>query len=224
MTEAEAHAWLAERGWMDGGARERLHRVAMLVEEENVRQNLVAASTLPHMWSRHIVDSAQLLNLAGTGVDTGLWVDLGSGGGFPGLVVAALRQAPILLVEMRGLRARFLERCVADLGMTHASVLQTRVERVVLDAPAAVISARAFASLDSTLAVASHLCDQNTMWLLPKGRSAQLELVTASQQWQAVFHVEQSVTDPESAIITASGVKLRYAARPGPKSTRSRKA
>ncbi|CAN5165466.1 hypothetical protein BH10PSE13_BH10PSE13_00680 [soil metagenome] len=224
MTEDEARAWLAARGWLDGVALERLERIAAMVMEENARQNLVAASTLPHMWSRHIVDSAQLLVLAQARADEGLWVDLGSGGGFPGLVIAALRPAPILMVETRGLRARFLERCIGDLGLAHASVLQSRVERVVLDAPAAILSARAFASLDSTLAIASHLCDQNSVWLLPKGRNAQLELVTAGQQWQAVFHVEQSVTDPESAIITASGVKRRYAARPGPKSTRSRKA
>lgn len=224
MTEAEAQAWLAARGWFDGAARDRLERVAALVAEENGRQNLVAASTLPQMWSRHIVDSAQLLRLAGEGASAGLWVDLGSGGGFPGLVIAALRDAPILLVETRGLRARFLELCLAQLGLAHASVAQSKVERTVVDAPAAVISARAFASLDATLGVASHLCDEKTVWLLPKGRSAQLELVTAQQQWQAAFHVEQSVTDPDSAIITASGVKRRYAPRPGPKSARSRKA
>ena len=224
MTEDEARSWLGARGWLDGIALGRLERIAVLVAEENARQNLISASTLPHMWSRHIVDSAQLLKLGGDAAGEGLWVDLGSGGGFPGLVIAALRAAPILMVETRGLRARFLERCLADLGLDHASVLQSRVERVILDGPAAIVSARAFASLDTTFAVASHLCDQNSLWLLPKGRSAQMELETASQQWQAAFHVEQSVTDPDSAIITASGVKRRYAARPGPKPTRSRKA
>jgi 16S rRNA (guanine527-N7)-methyltransferase len=209
MTEEDARHWLAGRGWLDGFAGERLERLARLVAQENERQNLVAASTLPHMWGRHIVDSAQLLALAGSAVE-GVWTDLGSGGGFPGLVIAALREAPIVLVETRGLRARFLEHCVKELGLTHAAIHQSKVERFTLEAPAAVISARAFAALDATLAVASHLCDQNTLWLLPKGRSAQIELVTASQQWQAAFHVEQSVTDPDSAIIVASGVTRRH--------------
>lgn len=219
MTEEEAHEWLAARGW--GGRLPLLERLTALVVAENAQQNLIAASTIPHFWARHIVDSAQLLPLAGD--DAGLWADLGSGGGFPGLVIACLRDAPILLVETRGLRARFLERCIGELGLDHASVRQAKVERVVLDSPAAILSARAFASLDSTFAMASHLCDQNTRWVLPKGRSAYLELATAEQQWQAAFHVEQSVTDPDSAIVIASGVRRRAGPRQGPKSARSRK-
>jgi 16S rRNA (guanine527-N7)-methyltransferase len=224
MTEEEARAWLATHGWMDGAAGARLERLASLLVAENERQNLVAASTLPHLWGRHIVDSAQLLALADArGVDDGLWVDLGSGGGFPGLVIACLREAPIALVETRGLRARFLESCVEQLGLLHAHVKQAKVERVGLERRAAIISARAFASLDATFAMANHLCDGKTLWLLPKGRSAQLELETASQQWQAAFHVEQSVTDADSAIVVATDVRRRHISGTS-KSARSRKA
>lgn len=224
MTEAEARAWLAERGWMNGVAGERLEKLAALLIAENERQNLVAASTIPHLWGRHIVDSAQLLTLADDrGVQEGLWVDLGSGGGFPGLVIACLRPDPIALVETRGLRVRFLEQCIAELDLPHAHVKQAKVERVGLDRRAAVISARAFASLESTFDMASHLCDGKTLWLLPKGRSAQLELESATQQWQTAFHVEQSVTDADSAIVVATDVRRRRTSGTGT-SPRGRKA
>ncbi|HEX7871474.1 MAG TPA: 16S rRNA (guanine(527)-N(7))-methyltransferase RsmG [Sphingobium sp.] len=226
MTEEDARAWLAGQGY-GVDAIGRLDRLVDLVVEENTRQNLISASTVPHMWSRHIVDSAQLLALAlaDRADEGGLWADLGSGGGFPGLVIACLREAPLLLVETRGLRARFLENCLTALGLGHANVKQAKVERVTLERPASYISARAFAPLDRTFDVANHLCDENTLWLLPKGRSAQIELVSARQEWQAAFHVEQSVTDAESAIIVAKGLKRRRHGRSGTgKSVGSRKA
>lgn len=209
MTEDEARAWLLERGWFTGPARERLIRLADLVTAENGRQNLIAASTVSAIWARHIVDSAQLLPLAEAAPADGSWIDLGSGGGFPGLVIACLRDAPITLVETRGLRARFLETCIAELGLTHARVAQQKAEQVRVNAPAAVISARAFAPLDRLFALAHHLSDSETLWLLPKGRNAQLELASAQQEWQAAFHVKQSVTDADSAIIVAASLKRR---------------
>lgn len=221
MTEEDARAWLEAQGH-GAAAVEKLGRLVDLIGEENGRQNLIAASTLPHIWGRHVVDSVQLLHLAGPSVEEGVWVDLGSGGGFPGLVIACLRAAPVILVEARGLRARFLQRCVEELNLSSATVKQERVERVTLDMPAAVVSARAFASLDRTFGMASHFCDENTLWLLPKGRSAEIELVTARKEWQAVFHVEQSVTSADSAIVVASGLKRRHVGVG--KSARRRKA
>jgi 16S rRNA (guanine527-N7)-methyltransferase len=222
MTEAEAMAWLAAQGWADGPAGERLHRLAALVVAENDRQNLIAASTVASIWSRHIVDSAQLLVLArdaqGQGAAeaaaAGHWVDLGSGGGFPGLAIACLRDGPVTLVEVRLLRARFLAEAAAALGLYHVSVVQQKAEAVRLDAPAAILSARAFAPLDRLMASAVHLSGRETLWLLPKGQKAQLELVTARKQWQAVFHVEQSVTDPGGAIVMARSVGRRTPVRP----------
>lgn len=215
MTEEEAKTWLATHGWMEGRAGERLEWLAALLSEENERQNLVAASTLPVLWSRHIVDSAQLLALTeARGDKGGLWADLGSGGGFPGLVIACLREAPVLLVETRKLRVAYLERCAETLGLAHCRVEAARVEAVTLPEPAAFISARAFAPLDKTLAVAEHLADISTCWLLPKGRNAQIELASARKQWQASFHVEQSLTDPDSAIIVADHVRRTGPARP----------
>lgn len=223
MTEDDARAWFFANGYEDD-AMARLSSLVTLVREENQRQNLIAASTLDNIWGRHIVDSAQLLALSDGRDDGGLWADLGSGGGFPGLVIAALRSAPLLMIETRALRANFLRHVIDRLGLTHADVKQAKVERVLLDRPASIISARAFAPLDRTFDVASHLCDEKTLWLLPKGRSAENELATTRKEWQAVFHVERSVTDPDSAIIAASGLQRRYPGSGPQQSARGRKA
>jgi 16S rRNA (guanine527-N7)-methyltransferase len=223
VTEDEAQAWLAGQG-ISEAAMARLALLAELVVAENTHQNLISASTIPQIWARHIVDSAQLLGHVSVMAEDRPWVDMGSGAGFPGLVVACLRENPIILVETRALRVRFLERCIDVLKLSHAHVKQQKVERLELDTPAAVVSARAFASLDRTFAMASHFCDENTLWLLPKGRNAEIELATARKEWQAVFHVEQSVTDADSAIIVATGVGRRHGGSGAAQSPRRHKA
>jgi 16S rRNA (guanine527-N7)-methyltransferase len=214
MTEEEAQAWLAKQGWLKSEAGDRLRAYAVLLLEEADRQNLISAASRDQLWARHIVDSAQLLALAGEGGAKGLWVDLGTGAGLPGLVIACLRPAPMLMIESRALRVGFLQRCVDALGLSHARVVCDKVERMQLDVPAAVISARAFAPMDRLLASAEHFTDSSTIWLLPKGRNAENELEIARRDWQAVFHVEKSVTDPESAIVTLTALSRKTAQMP----------
>jgi 16S rRNA (guanine527-N7)-methyltransferase len=215
MTEDEARAWLDNRGWWQGEAGERLRTYAQMLIEEADRQNLISTGSRTELWARHIVDSAQLLPLAQG--SEGLWVDLGTGAGLPGIVIACLRPTPMLMIESRHLRAAFLERCVAALGLDHARVVCDKVERVHLDAAAAVISARAYAPMDRLLASAAHFTDSSTIWLLPKGRNAEKELEIARRDWQASFHVEQSVTDPESAIVTLTALSRKPAQASAPK-------
>ncbi len=212
MTEEEAQAWLAAQPWYDEQVAQRLYRFVDLVLDEADRQNLISSGSRAEIWARHIVDSAQLLSLADKGA-SGLWIDLGTGAGFPGLVVACLRPSPIMLVEMRPLRAAFLHRCIETLALPHAEVRAMKVERVVIDQPAAVISARAYAPLDRLLSTASHLGDSTTMWLLPKGRNAMREVDALGPDWEGVFHVEQSITDPESAILVGEQVRRKYPVR-----------
>lgn len=206
MTEDEARAWLDSE---IGVSRETIARIETFIGflfEEGERQNLIATSTRDHVWARHIVDSAQLLPLAREAAD-GAWVDLGSGAGFPGLIVAALSPRPVVLVESRRKRIEFLEQAARLLGVTaHVIVLGGRVETVPAQ-PAAVISARAFAPLDRLFMLGARFSRSGTLWLLPKGRNAQSELEAARNTWQGVFHVEQSVTDADSSIIVAQGVK-----------------
>lgn len=204
MTEAEAKAWLAARFPSSGLAA--LERLEACILRANQEQNLIAPSTVKTIWARHIVDSAQLIALAEG--HPGLWIDIGSGAGFPGLIVAALGEREVWLVEPRKRRAEFLRDAIATIGLSkHARVLETRIETV--DTQAALLSARAVAPLAELFAW-SHGCTTiDTLWLLPKGRSAREEVASARQAWHGVFHVERSVTDPESLIVLASGVSRR---------------
>jgi len=204
VTEDEARGWIREHF---GVPRETLlARFVKIVAAEAPRQNLVSAATLPQIWRRHIVDSAQLLRLMPT--NEGDWFDIGTGAGFPGLVVALLRDSPMVLVEPRRKRADFLGRCVAELGLeSRVAVRAARAEQV--SGEATVISARAVAALPELLAATVHLSTKKTRWILPKGKSAREEVASAQATWHGVFHVEQSLTDPESLIILAEKVARR---------------
>ncbi|MDV5824698.1 16S rRNA (guanine(527)-N(7))-methyltransferase RsmG [Sphingobium naphthae] len=204
MTEDEARAWLKAQFDVPRETWDRLKRYVAILLSAMDEQNLIAESTRPHIWARHIVDSAQLLLLARDAGD-GEWVDLGSGAGLPGIVVACLSERPVVMIETRRKRIDFLNDVIAQLGLRHARVFGGRVESA---APmhAAVISARAYAPLPKLFASALHLSDKNSLWVLPKGRNAQNELEAARPAWQGMFHVEPSVTDAESAIIVAQAV------------------
>jgi 16S rRNA (guanine527-N7)-methyltransferase len=109
------------------------------------------------------------------------------------------------MIESRRKRIDFLARIVGELNLPHAQIFGGRVESANVP-PAAVISARAYAPLPRLLSSAHHLSSDRTIWVLPKGRNAENELETARPTWQGVFHVERSVTDPDSAIIVARSV------------------
>lgn len=169
----------------------------------NAKQNLIAASTLDQVWDRHILDSAQLVRFeprAGAS-----WVDIGSGAGLPGIVIAALTQGPVTLVEPRRLRAAFLQETVEALGLSdRVAVLPTKVENV--RGPFDVITARAVAPLGRLLAIGLHLAHSGTIWALPKGKNANSELAEARRSWQCGARSEASCTDPEAIILVLSKV------------------
>lgn len=204
MTEEDARQWVRDRF---GVPRETLlARYVDAVLAEVPHQNLISASSIREIWNRHIVDSAQLITLADK--VPGRWIDIGSGAGFPGLVVGILSDRPVDLIEPRRKRAVFLEATITSLGLNHrVTVLCSRAEQY--RGTAAVISARAVAALPELLTAAAHLSTANTLWILPKGPRAKEEVVAAQQTWHGMFHVEQSITDPQSLIITAKGVARR---------------
>lgn len=198
-SEAAAQAWLATRPEWDPLAAERIDRLIALLAEENTRQNLVAAASLPVVWQRHIVDSAQLLAHVPRETSSP-WLDLGTGAGFPGLVIAALRpECEVVMVESRARRVEWLERARLALGLERASVIGSRLE-LVPSRSFRVISARAFAPLPRLLELSARFSTKDTLYLLPKGRSAQQELLELSR-WNHLFHVEQSLTDTEAGVI-----------------------
>lgn len=204
--EVEARQWVEALPGTDVLAMERLDRLAAMLAEENLCQNLVSAASIAEVWQRHIADSAQLLSHVSRETLTGPWLDLGTGAGFPGLAVACLvPDMPMLMVESRARRIDWLSRAAESLGLTQAKVLGSRLE-LVPDMQVRVISARAFAPLGKLLELSARFSTSDTVWLLPKGRSARHEL-TELAGWHHVFHVKQSLTDPEAGIIvgTVSG-------------------
>jgi 16S rRNA (guanine527-N7)-methyltransferase len=181
---------------------ERIDLFVALLRKENAHQNLVSSASLTHVFARHIVDSAQLWRLA---PDATSWIDLGSGAGLPGLIIAMLGEAPITLVESRRLRAEWLRRTADVLGLTNVTVELGRLE-LLKTRPVGVITARAFAPLPKLFALAYRFSTEETCWILPKGRSAAEELASIAATWHGSFHMEPSVTDPDSAILIARNV------------------
>ena len=203
MTEAEARAWMADR--FGAAAADRLARFAELLAAANGTQNLVAPASLPSIWSRHLADSAQLALLDD---GDGPWLDIGSGGGLPGLVLALLLDRPFLLCEPRRLRAAFLSETVAALGLgARVTVAQSKVE--LLATPFLTISARAVASPETLFASARACATIDTTWILPRGKSGRSELGSLQRAVRGEFHVKQSLTDPEAVILVARRVIAR---------------
>ncbi|MHA6718494.1 16S rRNA (guanine(527)-N(7))-methyltransferase RsmG [Sphingomonas sp. RS6] len=207
MTEDEARAWVRERY---GVSRETsLDAFAAILKTESLNQNLIAQSTLDTLWARHLVDSAQLVPLA-SGADNAVWIDIGSGAGLPGLVVAILTDRPVVLVEPRAKRVAFLRETAEALDLSsRVTVAHCRVESYRPAGVAAVISARAVAALPALFAAAAHCADSSTVWLLPKGQSVQSEVDAARAKWQGSFHVEPSITHPDSGIVVATRIGAR---------------
>lgn len=206
MTEDEARAWIRDRF---GVSRETLlGRYGALLLAEAANQNLIAASTVDTLWSRHFVDSAQLIPLT-SNAPRGSWIDVGSGAGLPGVVAAILLDRPVVLVEPRARRVAFLRQVAEELKLSGVTVRASKVESYRPLNRAAIVSARAVAELSQLLASTAHCTDSSTVWVLPKGRNAQSEVEAAQVNWQGVFHVEPSITQPDSGIVVASGVRPR---------------
>lgn len=185
---------------------ELLDCYVVLLAEESRHQNLISAATLPDIWERHILDSAQLVRFEPKAGSS--WVDLGSGAGLPGIVIALLVSGPVTLVEPRRLRAEFLQRTVAELGLeSRVSVVLGKAERVTQRFD--MITARALARLDQLLKLSTHLSTRKSLWVLPKGRSAESELAAARRNWHCEARIVPSCTDPESAILVLGDVRAR---------------
>jgi 16S rRNA (guanine527-N7)-methyltransferase len=202
MTGAEVKAWIADRYGADGAAR--VGDAVALILDEAGRQNLIAPSTVPDVWNRHVLDSLQLAPLAGS-IDH--WADIGTGGGFPGLVIAAATGCAMTLIEPRKLRAAFLARATTALGLPGVTVAAAKVERV--SGAFDIFSARAVAGIATLLGSSIHCARADSRWLLLRGRYDAQEIRSLERDWRFMFHVEQSLSDPESSIVILSEVRRR---------------
>jgi 16S rRNA (guanine527-N7)-methyltransferase len=183
---------------------ERLDHFVTLLLEWQQRMNLIAASTIPNIWTRHISDSLQLLQLA---PKAKIWIDLGSGAGFPGLAIACaladVPQAEIHLVESNGKKANFLREVVRLIGAP-ATVHGVRIEDFAKNFQPRpdVITARALAPLNETLALAHPLSKTGAQGLFLKGQDVASELTQASKYWKFEPVLVPSKTSPSSRIVS----------------------
>lgn len=193
-------------------SRETLARLDVFVDVLLLWQNklnLVARSTLPRLWTRHVADSLQLIPLAPRAK---VWVDLGAGGGFPGLPIAcALADTPgakVHLVESNGKKAAFLREAVRRVGLP-AEVHNQRAEKFgeSWGGPADVVTARALAPLKTLCDQAFALVDRGAIGLFPKGQDVDAELTEAAKYWTIEALKMPSKTSPEGCIVVISGLK-----------------
>jgi 16S rRNA (guanine527-N7)-methyltransferase len=192
---------------------ERLEGFVAFLKSENDRQNLVSRGTLDAVWSRHILDSTQLLRFAPAPEAT--WLDLGTGAGFPGLIVGLLHRGRVTLIEERRKRAQFLVEAAAILGIADRVSIHCSPAERLESQPFDVISARAFAPLDRLFELSHSFSTAKTRWILPKGRNAASELEAAQASWHGDFRLEQSVTDADAWIIVAEGVSPKASRQTG---------
>ncbi|QQA42780.1 16S rRNA (guanine(527)-N(7))-methyltransferase RsmG [Pelagovum pacificum] len=181
---------------------ERLEAFRDLVLKWTARINLVSTKSAATLWDRHILDSAQLIQHAPDSFNR--WVDLGSGGGFPGIVVATLNldlapDAEMILVESDQRKATFLRAAIRELGL-NAQVQASRAETLA-PMQADVLTARALASLSELLPLASRHLKPDGIAIFPKGRSALDEIRDAQQGWTFQLEQSPSKTDAEAAIL-----------------------
>lgn len=189
----------------------RLDRLVTLVVERQQHMNIIAPSTIPQIWTRHVADSLQLLPLAPGALR---WVDLGSGAGFPGLAIAcALAGTPgaeVHLVESTQKKAAFLSEATRELGLP-VVVHPIRIEdfaaknQIRFD----VVTARALAPLPKLLGYAIPLLKTGTVGLFPKGQDVEAELTEASKYWNIQAELVPSTTDPRGRIVVLHRAKKR---------------
>lgn len=200
MTEDDARSWTSNH--FGAAVVDRLVHFIDLLTDEMERQNLIAPSTLSTIWSRHLVDSLQLARFATPAAVQ--WLDVGTGAGFPGLILAAAMDAQFTLVEPRKRRVEFLDRCSRSLGLTNVTILAAKVEAV--QRPSHIITARAVASIEKLLQSTAGCSTAKTRWLLPRGAVDPDELRLLAKRHGVMFHVEQSLTASESSIVIVDGV------------------
>jgi 16S rRNA (guanine527-N7)-methyltransferase len=185
---------------------DRLDRFVATLLTWQQRINLIAPTTVRAIWTRHVADSLQLLQLAPS---ARVWLDLGSGGGFPGFALAcALAERPgatVHLVESNGKKAAFLREAVRVTGAP-AIVHQARIEQMgtKLDVPVDVVTARALASLNELLVLAEPWMKRGAQALFPKGQDVGAELTEASKYWNIEAVLAPSQTDLHARIVSVS--------------------
>jgi 16S rRNA (guanine527-N7)-methyltransferase len=206
MTEAEAKAWFQRN--VSRETIERLEIFAAALAKWQKAINLVSGSTIPELWARHILDSAQIFNLSSA--TTGLWLDIGTGGGFPGLICSALAAESkpdmrFTFIESDLRKCSFLRSVAAEMGLK-AGILTRRIEQTPPQ-NARVISARALASLTKLCGFAErHLAKDGTALFL-KGATHNQEISEALETWTMKMDIIPSQTADGAVILKIGDIR-----------------
>lgn len=182
-----------------------LERYAEILKKWQKRFNLVGASTLNDLWRRHFLDSAQLIQLVSS--DGSAVVDVGSGAGFPGLVMSIMGIDNVHLVESDANKTEFLRQAIRE---TNASAIVHRTRIESYDGPkATTMTSRACAPLGQLLAYAENICTPEARLLFLKGRNCQAELTESQSAWHIDYQSHASCTDPDGIILEINEYKRR---------------
>lgn len=189
---------------------DRLKRFEALILKWTVKINLISKKTIPDVWTRHIVDSLQVYQHAPNDFST--WLDIGSGGGLPGIVVAILAReknpaAQIILVESDQRKAIFLRTAIRELDL-NANVLNDRIE-MLAPQQADVISARALAEMKDLLGYCDRHLDANGCAIFQKGENWRKEHEAAQSEWSYHIETTKSETSPSAAVLKVKDIKQR---------------
>lgn len=184
--------------------QEKLEALLALLKTWNTKINLVGERDDRVWWKRHVLDSLQIAPLLPPGV--GPLIDLGSGAGFPGLVLAIAVPRPVHLIEADHRKAVFLSEAARILALPSVSIHSVRIEAASTMPPAAVITARALAPLPDLLRYAHRLLAPGGVAVFPKGRSVISELTAAAAGWTMRVERFPSRTDPEAVVLRISEI------------------
>ena len=197
---------------------QRLDRYVGLLGEWQAKTNLVAPSTLPNLWTRHIADSLQLLALAPSAK---IWVDLGSGGGFPGIVLACVlaesQGSMVHLVERNAKKAALLRealRVTHSPGTVHLAEIKDSVERI--KGAVDCVTARAVAPLHQLIGFAEPLVKRGARVLFLKGQDVEAELTEATKYWNIVPNLHSSRTGGQGWIVELDRIERRHPSATAP--------
>ncbi len=182
-----------------------LNRYVLMLQEWQTKLNLVGPATLPDAWRRHILDSAQLFPLIEKPEET-VWIDMGCGAGFPGLVMAIMGVGEVHLVESIAKKCRFLEAVVDALALHDRVIIHNARLEALKPFKADIISARALAKLTQLFDWGHPFAASSTRWLLLKGQDVEAELAEAQQKWAFEYDLHASLSDPRGRIVEARGV------------------
>lgn len=188
---------------------QRLHEYLGLLKSWSAKINLVAPGTIEDAWDRHIADSLQLIALRPS--PGPLWVDLGTGGGLPGLVIAIAlprSETEVILIESDQRKAAFLRHVIRTLSVPQTKVICDRIEAIPPVA-ASTLTARALAPLPKLMTYVGRHLDSAGTALLPKGRNWREEVAAAQQNWQFDLTAHQSQTQAEAAVLEIRDIHAR---------------